>query len=128
MASVYDNVNQVDCWIGGLCEPQLRGAMVGPMNLKILVDQFSRLRDGDRFWYQNYLPPELVRLVEGQSLADLIRRNTEIGEELPDNVFLAEDAADLPPTREGTTRNSIPTSGRESQPSKREPTRRSKRQ
>ena len=117
MASVYDNVNQVDCWIGGLCEPQLRGAMVGPMNHKVLVDQFTRLRDGDRFWHQNHLPPELVRLVEGQSLAVIIRRNTKIGEELPDNVFLAE----------GATRNSKPTRGGESQPSKREPTRRSQR-
>ena len=97
MASVYDNVNQVDCWIGGLCEPHVRGAMVGPLNRRILADQFIRLRDGDRFWYQNYLPPALVRLVEGQALARIIRRNTKIGDELPNNVFLSEGTREVPP-------------------------------
>lgn len=92
MAGVYQDVELVDCWIGGLCEPHVEGGMVGPMIRHILVDQFTRLRDGDRFWYQNHLSPELISLVEAQSLADVIRRNTEIGEEVSDNVFLVSDA------------------------------------
>ena len=53
----------------------------------VLADQFRRLRDGDRFWYQNYLTPGLVRLVEAQTLATILRRNTEIGDEIGDDVF-----------------------------------------
>ena len=90
MAEVYDDVSQVDAWVGGLCEPHARGAMVGPMMKKVLVDQFSRLRDGDRFFYKGCLPRPLVRLVEHQTLARIIRRNTGIGRELQDNVFVVK--------------------------------------
>ena len=61
--------------------------MVGETLRAVLADQFRRLRDGDRFWYQHRLNPALVRLVEEQTLAVIIRRNTEIGDEIPDDVF-----------------------------------------
>ncbi|HCT46797.1 MAG TPA: hypothetical protein DF699_16450, partial [Phycisphaerales bacterium] len=50
-----------------------------------------RLRDGDRFWYESYLPQPMVQMVESQTLARIIKRNTEIGDELQDNVFLASE-------------------------------------
>lgn len=90
LAQVYASVEDVDAWVGLLSEDHAHGAMVGPTLRQILVDQFVRLRDGDRFWYQSYLSEAMVDLVERQSLATIIRRNTEIGDELPDNVFLAQ--------------------------------------
>lgn len=88
LASVYASVEDIDLWVGGLAETHVAGGMVGETFHAILVDQFTRLRDGDRFWYRVYLPRDLVDLVESQSLADIIRRNTAIGDELPDNVFI----------------------------------------
>jgi peroxidase len=90
LSSAYENVEDIECWVGMLCEPQMPGAMVGPLLHRVLTNQFMRLRDGDRFWYQNHLPQELIQLVEDQTLAGIIRRNTEIGDELPPNVFLIE--------------------------------------
>jgi hypothetical protein len=78
-----------------LAEVHVEGAMVGETLRVVLSDQFMRLRDGDRFWYQNYLNPELVRVVEQQTLARIIRRNTAIAEETPDDVFRV---ASPPPT------------------------------
>ncbi len=63
--------------------------MLGPTFAAILVDQFERLRDGDRFWYEAALPKSLVKYVEKSTLAEIIRRNTEIGHELPKDVFRA---------------------------------------
>lgn len=110
LASVYRNVNDIDLWVGGLCEPHLPGAMVGPVFHRILRDQFIRVRDGDRFFYEGALAPELLRMIGDQSLATIIRRNTRIGDELQNNVFLVPgaEAAALPtppqqtqqPTRE----------------------------
>ena len=53
----------------------------------ILKLQFEALRDGDRFWYQRNLSYAEQRRVERTSLADIIRRNTRIGDELHDDVF-----------------------------------------
>lgn len=87
LQEVYGSVNDIDLWIGGLAERHVPGALVGPTYRAILADQFRRLRDGDRFWYEDYLPPSLQRLVEAQTLATIIRRNTSIGNELQDDVF-----------------------------------------
>lgn len=88
LAEIYINVDQIDLWVGGLCEPHVRGSMLGPVFHRIVADQFIRLRDGDRFWYEHSLTPEILELVEDQSLARIIRRNTDIDSELQDNVFL----------------------------------------
>ena len=87
LASVYAGVDDIDAWIGLLAEPPASSGMVGRTLRAILSDQFRRLRDGDRFWYEAYLPPHLIELVESQRLSVIIRRNTAVGTELPDDVF-----------------------------------------
>jgi len=86
-ASIYASVDDVDLWIGIISEDHHPGAMVGELAFRILKDQFERLRDGDRYWYQRALPRPLVQYVERQTLATIIRRNTFIGRELQDDVF-----------------------------------------
>ena len=88
LRTAYGDTNNLDMWIAGLAEEPVSGAVVGETVLAILKDQFERLRDGDRFWYEIYLPSDLVNLVEAQSLAHVIRRNTGIGKEIQDNVFV----------------------------------------
>ncbi len=97
LAAAYDSVDDVDVWVGGLAEAHVPGALVGETYFTILRDQFERLRDGDRFWYRSYLPRELVKLVEEQTLARLIRRNTEIGSELRNDPFLLRPPGNRPP-------------------------------
>jgi len=87
LASVYDSVNDIDLWVGGLAEDQLPGAMVGQLIFRMVKLQFEALRDGDRFWYQWSLDDEERRMVENTTLSDIIRRNTNIGSELPNDVF-----------------------------------------
>ena len=88
LSDVYGSAADVDLWVGGLAEADRAGSMVGETFTAILVDQFRRCRDGDRFWYQSYLPQGLLRIVEEQTLATIIRRNTSIQNEISDNVFL----------------------------------------
>ena len=53
------------------------------------VDQFTRLRDGDRFWYE--IDPALSRseiaALKKTRLSDVIKRNTKI-KKLQKNVFV----------------------------------------
>lgn len=76
LQEVYGSVDNIDLWVGGLAEDHLRGSSVGPTFQRILVDQFTRLRDGDRFWYQRDLSARDLRALGRTRLADVIRRNT----------------------------------------------------
>jgi Animal haem peroxidase len=88
LAKVYASVDDVDLWVGGLAEDHMPNAMVGETFYAVLRNQFQRLRDGDRFWYQNVLPADMAQMLERQTLAIIIRRNTGLGLELQDDVFL----------------------------------------
>lgn len=90
LRAAYASVEDIDAWVGGLAEDDVSGALLGPTFRRLLVRQFEALRDGDRFWYQSYLPKPLVRLVEAQTLARIIRRNTAIGVELADDPLRVE--------------------------------------
>jgi peroxidase len=98
LAEVYGDVNNVDVWVGGLAEDHVPGSSVGELIQTVLVDQFQRIRAGDRFWYQNVFAGPQLQEIENTSLADVIRLNTGIAN-LQDNVFFAADAqpAPLPP-------------------------------
>ncbi len=87
LAQKYASVDELDPWIGCLSEDHAPGAMVGALTRAILVEQFARLRTGDRYWYQRYLPREHLTFVEQQTLASIIRRNTAIRSEIQDDVF-----------------------------------------
>lgn len=89
LQSLYGSVNDVDVWIGAIAEDHLPNALVGELLMAVIADQFEALRDGDRFWYQSILSGSLLAEVEGTTLADVIRRNTIIDQEIQDNVFLA---------------------------------------
>lgn len=88
LAAAYESVDDIDLWVGGLAEDAHGKAMVGEVFYHILKRQFLALRDGDRFWYQRDLNKRDINRIEKTRLADIIRRNTDIDQEINDNVFL----------------------------------------
>jgi hypothetical protein len=86
LEETYGSVDRLDLWVAGLAERHLPGSSLGQTFTRIIVEQFTRLRDGDRYWYQRTLPQALVRNVERTSLADIIRRNTGLSN-LQGDVF-----------------------------------------
>jgi len=91
LEKLYGTIDSVDPWIGSLVEDHIDGANVGEFTHKVLVDQFQRLRDGDRFWHQVdpifSEKPELLWIVQNTRLADVIRRNTGL-QHIPDTLFV----------------------------------------
>lgn len=89
-----DNVDNIDLWVGGLAQDHMAEAMVGKTFQAIITDQFVRLRDGDRFWYRNdpffASNEDLMLELEHTKLSDIIRRNTKVGDELQNEVFLTQ--------------------------------------
>ena len=87
LQDLYGSVDNIDLWVGGLAEDHVSGGSVGPLFRNILADQFERLRDGDRFWYQADLSGSDLQMVQQTQLSDVIRRNTTTTN-LQDNVFV----------------------------------------
>jgi hypothetical protein len=88
LQSLCGDVENIDLWVGGLAEDHLPGSSMGETFTCILVDQFERLRDGDRFWYENLYHGQKLHELENTTLADVIERNTGI-KSLQENVFFA---------------------------------------
>ena len=102
LASIYASVDDIDVWVGGLAEDPLPGALVGRLIFTVLKDQFEALRDGDRYWYQRVLPSTELERVENTRLADIIRRNTAIRAEIPNDVFhVSQDQSQTGPGNPG---------------------------
>lgn len=89
LQDAYGEVSKIDLWIGGLAEEPLtrQGSQLGELFHAIIVRQFTELRDGDRFWYENHLGEDEMDRVRDVTLASIIRNNTDIGNELQDDVF-----------------------------------------
>ncbi len=89
LKAAYGNVNNIDAFEGGLAEDHVRGSDVGPLFQQIMVNQFTRLRDGDRFFYLNetWNADELNLFAQGNTLTKVIEANTDITN-LSSNVFL----------------------------------------
>ena len=92
LQAAYASVEDIDLWVGALAEDAKRGSLLGRLNHKIVKRQFLALRKSDPYWYERILSKRDLRKVQRTTLADIIRRNTSIGRELPDNVFLLQSA------------------------------------
>lgn len=87
----YDNnVHLVDPWIGALAEDHVNGAQVGELIFHVLREQFARLRDGDRFWYEStdagFTVEEVEDLRSNTTLAQIVRANSNV-KPATNNVF-----------------------------------------
>ena len=72
-----------------ISEDQLPGTMTGETMYAYLVDQFERLRSGDRFYFENALEQDLIDEIKATRLSDVIERNTNL--EVQDEVFWTRD-------------------------------------
>ncbi len=106
--SVYGSLDNVDAWVGLLAEPHMPNALFGETIMYIIKDQFTRLRDGDRFFYK--IDPGLTALdieeISDTKFADIIRRNTGIAL-MQENVFFAKDHDQIPFAKAEITKTNL---------------------
>jgi len=53
LKDLYKDVRNIELYVGGHAEVLVAGGQVGPTFRCLMVDTMKKLRDGDRFWYEN---------------------------------------------------------------------------
>ncbi len=93
LALAYSDVDSIDAYIGVMAEDRLASSIYGETQQMLVLNQFQRIRDGDRFWYENDAElNSLTTELNSLRLSDIILRNTEV-ESIQCEVFMAESDA-----------------------------------
>ncbi|KAM5298287.1 LOW QUALITY PROTEIN: putative oxidoreductase PXDNL [Ctenodactylus gundi] len=90
LKKLYSTPGDIDLWPALMVEDLIPGARVGPTLLCLLVTQFQRLRDGDRFWYENpgvFTPAQLTQLKQ-VSLGRVLCDNGDNIQQVQADVFV----------------------------------------
>ena len=88
LKQLYGSVDNVDLWVGVLAEAHAPGGSVGSTDRAILLDQFTRLRDGDRFWYQRTMTGPALASIDSTRLSEVIARNTSLTTDPAERLLL----------------------------------------
>ncbi|MEM1326556.1 MAG: peroxidase family protein [Bacteroidota bacterium] len=89
---IYGDVNNIDPWVGMMAESPMGNSLFGETLVRSMTLQFTLLRDGDRFYYENDPGLSSARKAEIRDtrMVDVIKRNTSITL-MQENVFEAKD-------------------------------------
>ncbi|KAK0173176.1 hypothetical protein PV328_006414 [Microctonus aethiopoides] len=93
---IYESIQDIDLFSAGLSEKPVLGGLVGPTFACIIAQQFSNLRKGDRFWYENDLSPsaftpEQLDQIRRIKFAQVLCRTLDNIDTIQPFVFLTSD-------------------------------------
>lgn len=90
LQALYGHPDNIDLFVGGMAEKPVDGGKVGPTFLCIIVDQFKRSRDGDRFWYENpgVFEPNQLAEIQQVTLAQVICESSDEIKRVQKDVFI----------------------------------------
>lgn len=88
-------MDDVDLYTGVLSEKPLEGSILGPTLTCLILDQFLRLKIGDRFWYENSQSFNQRQLneIRKSTLAKIICDNSDDVYNIQKNVMQGSDIA-----------------------------------
>ncbi|MGB2712029.1 MAG: peroxidase family protein, partial [Conexibacter sp.] len=93
LRAIYGDVDDLDAFVGMVCERHAPGAELGELQRAIWEREFERLRDGDRYFYAADSVLTQIRRRYGigyrHTLADVIRANTDA--DVQPDVFRVAD-------------------------------------
>ncbi|XP_078526807.1 myeloperoxidase-like [Lissotriton helveticus] len=88
LLDLYKTPENIDLWIGGIAEPFVKNGRVGPVFACLIGSQFRKIRDGDRFWWQNpgVFSQTQLSALSTATLARIFCDNSGL-KEVPTDVF-----------------------------------------
>uniref|UniRef100_A0A8C6DK07 NAD(P)H oxidase (H2O2-forming) n=1 Tax=Moschus moschiferus TaxID=68415 RepID=A0A8C6DK07_MOSMO len=110
-AALYNqDLSRLELLPGGLLESH---GDPGPLFRTIVLDQFVRLRDGDRYWFENsrngLFSPEEIAEIRSTTLRDVLVAVTNVDPDtLQPNVFIWQNGEPCPQPRQLTVKDLPP--------------------
>ena len=96
LASLYNSVDDLELWVGALCEDPVAGSALGELLTTAIAAEFSRIAQGDRFFYRWDAGLSVAdrEWVESNRLCDIIERNSGLTS-MQEDVFILPDAPEV---------------------------------
>lgn len=111
LSRLYDNnLDNVDVYVGGMVESELDTGRPGPLFRAIIREQFLRIRNADRFWFENkhngIFSDEEIEEIRKIKLWDIIVNATNIPPDaVQKDLFLFRPDDPCPQPRQMTSKN-----------------------
>lgn len=90
LKKLYGSVDRIESYIGGLSERHVQDSELGELFHTALVEQFTRLRDGDRFFYRRLKWPAEMEPME--EIAELRKETLKLS-----TIFVRNGGGSLKP-------------------------------
>ncbi|CAG8535727.1 5775_t:CDS:10 [Dentiscutata erythropus] len=93
LRNVYGTVDQVESFVGGLAEDHVPGSNLGPLFYHSYINQWTNIRDFDRFWYESPgggFTSDEINTIHNTTLAMVINRNIPSTYSTPTNLWVVQ--------------------------------------
>ncbi|RHZ69451.1 hypothetical protein Glove_283g157 [Diversispora epigaea] len=91
--ATYSNIDQVEALVGSLAEDHIEESNFGPLFLKNMKEQWTLIRDSDRFYYKSpdagFNDSEILE-IDRTSFREIIVRNSAPSFIVPQNVWIVQ--------------------------------------
>ena len=92
---VYQSVDDIDLYTGGLAEAHVGGGTLGETFNRIVEDQFYNLKHGDAMYYENRFQGQLRSDIESGTLQTLFQR--DFGVDIGSDAFHGNNMPGIAP-------------------------------
>lgn len=111
LAKLYDyNLDNVDVYVGGMVESEVETGRPGPLFRAIIKEQFLRIRNADRFWFENIhngiFTADEIKEIRKIKFWDIIVNATNVRPNaIQKDLFLFKPNDPCPQPRQMTSKN-----------------------
>jgi hypothetical protein len=98
LKKLYSSVDRIEALVGGLAEDHYNNSNFGKLFQKSMQEQWTLLRDADRFWFESPdagFSRQEIEEIRNTTFRDVILRNTPADTKLPDNIWFVQPRNDL---------------------------------
>ncbi|PKC11241.1 heme peroxidase [Rhizophagus irregularis] len=98
LKKLYSSVDKIEALVGGLAEEHYNNSNFGKLFQKSMQEQWTLLRDADRFWFESPdagFTRQEIEEIRNTTWRDVILRNTPADTKLPENIWFVQPRNDL---------------------------------